>query len=97
MDSWVDDQNIGAFLSAKSMSKQIQKLEELYPSKLNNITPCLDELSKIEKDNVLNPDVASACFGELLSYVFFFGGIAEMSSSIRQFAWKVYIYYGRCV
>jgi hypothetical protein len=77
MDSWVDDQNIGAFLSAKSMSKQIQKLEELYPLKLKNIKHCLDELSKIEKDNVLNPDVASACFGELLSYVFFFGGIAE--------------------
>ena len=70
IDDWKDDKSLFAIAKAELFKNTVKKAEETYPKKCEAIKASLEKLSKIEKDNVLNPDVPSALFGELMGELF---------------------------
>ncbi len=70
LDNWNDDKNIISLTESKLYYKKYQKACKNYPEKANAIKESLEALSRIEKDNILNPDIASQTFGHLMGSVF---------------------------
>ncbi len=70
LDNWNDDKNLLSLAESKMYKKSFNKACKMYPDKANAIKESLDELAKIEKDNILNPDIAAKTFGNLMGSLF---------------------------
>ena len=70
LDDWNDDKNLLALGEARLFEKECQKAEAAYPRQCQVIQQKLQELSKIEKDNILIPDIPANCFGDLMGELF---------------------------
>lgn len=70
LDDWNDDKNLFSLGEARLFEKECKKVEENFPRQCSVIRQKLTELSKIEKDNILIPDVPANCFGELMGEIF---------------------------
>ena len=70
IDDWKDDKNVIAASYAKLIKKNFKRINEKYPKKCENIKGSLEKLSKIEKNNILNPDLPAKCSGELFGEIF---------------------------
>ncbi|MBR3767149.1 MAG: hypothetical protein IKL10_02795 [Clostridia bacterium] len=70
IDDWQDDNSKSAYMKAKLFSKEVEKIAEKYPEQCEAIKKCLSELTEIEKNGVLVPDVPAVVFGKLLGSVF---------------------------
>jgi len=70
LDDWHDDRSYKALMMAKKLQKETQRIAKKYPRQCSVAEKCLKELSDIEKNNVLIPDVPAAVFGKLLGSVF---------------------------
>ena len=67
LDDWHDDGKISSRILAGSFEKHLASIQEKYPRQCNAITACLENLSRLEKENCSNPDEPAACFGHLMS------------------------------
>lgn len=70
LDDWNDDKNLAALSKSKIFEKTVKRAEKLYPEKCKSINEALFKLSEIEKENILNPDIPSSVFGELMGNLF---------------------------
>ncbi len=70
IDDWKDDKNIISASYAKLIKKGYKQVCEKYPNKAKEIKDSLEELDKIEKENILNPDFPAQCCGKMLGEVF---------------------------
>lgn len=70
LDNWQDDKSVISRAEAGILRKECARVEEQYPRQCNAIKESLQVLGKMEKDNVLNPDLPAACFGRLMAEIF---------------------------
>lgn len=70
IDDWKDDKNIISASYAKLIKNSFDKVCQKYPKKSEVIKNSLEELSKIEEKNILNPDLPAKCCGKLFGEVF---------------------------
>lgn len=70
LDDWQDDKNYGARLEAAVLKKSFLQVQAKYPRQCEAIEQSLKALSAMERDNVLNPDLPAACFGQLMAEIF---------------------------
>ena len=70
MDDWKDEKKAVRRGYAALLSHKAGEVAERYPGKASRIRELLEELSGIEKSGSLDPDLASGCFGRILSEVF---------------------------
>jgi hypothetical protein len=70
LDDWNDDKNILALSYMKLIQKEFDKISIKYPKKTEIIKNNLEELSDIEKQNILNADLPSQCCGNFLGEIF---------------------------
>ena len=66
MDDWYDDKNIIALSYASLLKNEYVKVYEKYKNKCLKIESYLLELAEIERNNILDPDKASECFGKIM-------------------------------
>jgi hypothetical protein len=67
LDDWQDDRNPAARLMAKSLEPHLQWLRQQYPRQCSSIEGCIGELSMLEAEGCLNPDLPANCFGRLMA------------------------------
>ena len=70
LDDWNDDKNFLSLGESRLLEKECKKVEQSFPRQCRVIREKLDELSGIEKANVLIPDVPANCFGDLMGELF---------------------------
>lgn len=70
IDDWQDDTSASALLKLTLFKKEAQKIEERRPAECGAIKSCLEELSGLEKNNILNPDLPAEVFGRLMANIF---------------------------
>lgn len=70
IDDWNDDKNIIAGSYAKILKSEVNKIEKKYPSKAGIVKRKLQELSDIEKKNILKPDISAKCCGDFFGEIF---------------------------
>ena len=63
LDDWQDDKKLSAKLMAQTYGKSLQSIAESYPRQAAAIRECLEELSRLEKENCENPDKPAGAFG----------------------------------
>ena len=69
-DDWQDDKKQSARLLAKHLEPHYRQIEEKYPRQCAAIDKGLQDLARLEKDDVRNPDLAAAAFGALMGELF---------------------------
>ena len=65
-----DDQDEGkasAKLLRKSLEPYLQRIREQWPRQCQAMERCMEELSRLEKENTANPDLPASCFGRLMA------------------------------
>ncbi|MBO4218945.1 MAG: hypothetical protein J5887_05570 [Erysipelotrichaceae bacterium] len=66
LDDVADDNSASARKMADTLLPFISRIEEKYPDKCKTVKEELRQISMIEKDNILNPDLGANHFGQLL-------------------------------
>lgn len=69
-DDWRDEHSHIAMLFSKFLKKSMASLQGHYEEKLMRIRDRLNELSRLEAEDVQDPDRAAALFGQLLGETF---------------------------
>ncbi len=67
MDNWHDDRSLSGKAMASVLKKHCAPLAQQYPRQYQAIEACLQELSRLEKENCPNPDEPAGCFGKLMA------------------------------
>ena len=67
LDDWNDDGSLGARVMAKELGKYCPEIEKRYPRQCAAIRECIENLSRLEKENCPNPDEPANCFGKLMA------------------------------
>lgn len=84
LDDWIDDKQLLALGAAKMFEQEYGRVASLYPEKCEFISQCLKELTGIENQGELNPDIPANCFAKLLGEVFVWRE-DEYAQSLRAF------------
>ncbi len=66
LDDVADDNSASARRNADKLLNWVRAIEEKYPQKCEVIRQQLHQISLIEKDNILNPDLGAGHFGRLM-------------------------------
>ena len=72
LDDWEDDRRFASGAAALLLKSSYKKTKKLYPEKCAAIEGCIEELSKLEKENCDNPDLPAGCFGQLMGELFIY-------------------------
>lgn len=72
MDDWQDQRKLSRFFYAKILERKCRRIRERYPQKAEGVAAALSELSRLEEENVTDPDRVSGCFGKLMGQVLAF-------------------------
>lgn len=67
LDDWKDEKKLFKKAYGDTLKRKVKKIEAKYPEKAKTIKECLDELSKLEKNNEKNIDKPAATFGRLMA------------------------------
>lgn len=70
MDDWNDDRNHAAHEKAKLLEKHLDAIKHCWPRTCEVMEETLARLGKMERENELNPDRPTNCFGELMGELF---------------------------
>ena len=70
LDDWQDDRKASAWLLAKAMEPDYERIAREYPRQCGVLRRCLGELSRLEQENCQNPDLPAGLFGELMAELF---------------------------
>jgi len=65
-DDWQDEKKLSARFLAHIFGKNRAELMKRYPRQCEAIVQCIEELSRLEKENCPNPDLPAGCFGRLM-------------------------------
>ena len=69
LDDWQDDGKYTAKLMAEHLESPYSRIKGEYPRQCEAIGSCIEELSRLEKENCPNPDEAANCFGRLMGEI----------------------------
>lgn len=69
MDDYQDEGKLTAKAAAGIFAKQLPRIRETYPRQCQAIESCLQELSRLERENCAEPDECAACFGKLMGQI----------------------------
>lgn len=72
LDDWQDDRSLISGSAALLLKRSYRKTKKLYPEKCEAIEACIKELSELEKENCVNPDLPAGCFGQLMGQLFMY-------------------------
>ena len=70
LDDWNDDKSIKALFSMLFFANGVRKAKKHYPREYESIRKCLDELSRLEKNNCKEIDETADCFARILEILF---------------------------
>jgi len=71
LDDWNDDHDRRAFVRSEKLKRFLPAIKQKWPSQTAQAAECIERLSQMERQNVLNPDLPANCFGDLM------GGILD--------------------
>lgn len=71
-DDWEDEGSLPALAEAGLLKSGYEKVSAAYPRQCTAMLEAMERLSKLEKENVHDPDEAAAAFGELMAQVLAF-------------------------
>lgn len=66
LDDWQDDGKRSARLLADNLKQYLPEIEKCWPRQCKAIRDCMEELSRLEKENCANPDEPAGSFGALM-------------------------------
>lgn len=89
LDDWNDDKSIKALFSMLLFANGVRKAKKHYPREYENIRKCLDELSRLEKNNCKEIDETADCFARILE-ILFTPDFIEDKDTKRILAWLGY-------
>lgn len=69
-DDWQDDRNLLSAAQMKLLSKAYDKISATYPDTCKAIEQCLNEISKIENEKLLDPDAPANLTAQMLGIVY---------------------------
>ena len=84
LDDWNDERDRRALARSGKLKKFLPAIEEKWPSQTKRASECIERLSFIEKQNVLNPDEPANCFGELMGEILDWKGDAAAGAGLRR-------------
>ncbi len=67
LDDVNDDNSIRAKIKADKLAKFLKEIEQQYPLQTTVIKENLNYINNIEKENILNPDLGSNAFGNIMA------------------------------
>lgn len=68
-DDWNDERDYTKLLYKRLLKNKINKLNQKYPSKIENIKSCLYEINRLEKEDNKDIDTLSSLFGKVMEEV----------------------------
>lgn len=66
LDDWQDDGNMSALGKSRLLESRVEKARTRWPHQAEVIAGCLKALGEMERQNELNPDLPTNCFGALM-------------------------------
>ena len=70
LDDWRDDKKYTARAMAGVFGRHMSRIQSLYPRQCGAIAACIENLSRLEKENCPSPDETANCFGRLMAELF---------------------------
>lgn len=70
LDDWNDDKSRIALAEARLFEKAAAEAERLYPRQCKTVREKLAEITALEKEDCLNPDLPAGLFGEIMGEIF---------------------------
>lgn len=70
LDNWEDEKSVPGLAGAKLLRNDYRKISAKYPRQCHVIEQCLSRLQTCEKNNEINIDIISRCFGEIMAELF---------------------------
>lgn len=67
LDDWQDDKKRSARWMAEQLYQPFAAVKERYPRQCEDIRRCIDELSRLERENCPDPDMTANVFGHLMA------------------------------
>ena len=89
LDDWHDDRSIKALFAMAFFYRGVRKAKKRYPSIYNEIRNCLDNLSRLEKEECSEVDETADCFAKILE-ILFTPDFIEDENTKRTLAWLGY-------
>ena len=77
LDDWNDDHDRSAYVRSSKLERFLPAIRQKWPSQTEQTAECMDRLSQMERQNVLNPDLPANCFGELMGGILDWRGEGE--------------------
>ena len=68
-DDWADEKKLTKHLFGKLLDRKSKQLRRQYAKKINKVADIMAELSEAEKDKVMDIDVMSGLFGEIMAQI----------------------------
>ena len=66
LDDWNDDKKLSAGVLTGIFARSLPAIEERFPRQCRAIRGCIEELSRLERENCADPDGPAGCFGQLM-------------------------------
>lgn len=70
LDDWTDERKLSGRTAAAALRKRNDQITKRYPQKAERIYTLLERIHVYEKTKESNLDLASGCFGEIMSEIF---------------------------
>lgn len=70
MDDWQDEKSVPGLAGAKLLKNAYKRINLVYPRQCQVIEECLQRLQNYEKNQNMDIDLVSSCFGELMAELF---------------------------
>lgn len=72
LDDYRDEKKPSAQILSAALESHYARIAEYYPRQCRAIAQCIQELSRLERENTANPDLPAACFGQLMAELMVF-------------------------
>lgn len=89
LDDWADDRSLLSLSQAKLFERAAQDARARHPRQSNTIDQCLRDLSAMEKEGEVNPDLPAGAFGRLLGEIFVPDEQDAQSEALRDFGFAL--------
>ena len=67
VDDEQDEGRAAARLLRRNLEPHLERLQKQWPRQCQAMAQCMEELSRLEKENTPNPDLPASCFGRLMA------------------------------
>ncbi|NLD33900.1 MAG: hypothetical protein GX653_03240 [Clostridiales bacterium] len=89
LDDWADDRKLLSLSQAKVFERAAQAARTRHPRQGETIDQCLRDLSAMEKEGEVNPDLPANAFGRLLGEIFVHDEKDSQADALRDFGFAL--------